>query len=315
MEGRHRSTIWLFGGLTLYILAQFVWWTLLLLRRNAELEQLRRELETERGLASSSLTMGSGSVMVIGEATVFLVLLLFVVWLTYRAVRRDLRMAAAQRNFLLAVTHELRTPIAAVKLQLQTMTRSGLDETRRALLLRTAADETDRLALLTDKVLMAAAGEEGLRIELEPTDVAEITRSVVDLAQRSYARDHMLVLHAPEQLRLQADARVLRSVVQNLVENAVKYSPAGSRVDVQLESGPDQWSLSVSDAGAGVPVGERERIFERFYRAGSEETRERPGTGLGLYIVKRLMDRCGGSITVRNAAPHGSIFTASFPRS
>lgn len=269
----------------------------------------------ERGLPSSSLAMGSGSVMVIGEASVFLILLLFVVWLTYRAVRRDLRLAAAQRNFLLAVTHELRTPIAAVKLQLQTMTRSGLDETRRALLLRTAADETDRLALLTDKVLMAAAGEEGLRIELEPTDVAEVARSVVDVAQRSYARDHMLVLHAPQQLRLQADARVLRSVVQNLVENAVKYSPAGSRVDVQLESGPDQWSFSVSDEGAGVPVGERERIFERFYRAGNEETRERPGTGLGLYIVKRLMDRCGGSITVRPVAPHGSIFTASFPRS
>lgn len=307
--------MWLFGGLTVYILAQFTWWTYLLLSRNSELSALRRELGLLHGAASSPPPSGSGALMVIGEASVFLALLLFVVWMTYRAVRRDLLMASTQRNFLLAVTHELRTPIAAMKLQLQTLLRPGLDESHRVSLLATAVQETDRLSLLTDKVLLAAAGEEGLSIRKETIDVAEAVRAVTAQARLTYAGEHEIVIHAPERLLVEADSHVLRSVLENLIENAVKYSPKSSTVEVSLESAAHTWSVVVSDSGSGIPEAERERIFERFYRSGREEIRERPGTGLGLYIVKRLMDRSGGRINVRDRAPHGSIFTASFPRS
>lgn len=315
MQGRQRSIVWLFAGLTVYILAQFVWWAVLLLRHDAELSTLRRESGTTRGPDGLHVSSGSGAVMVLGEASVFLALLLLVMWLTYRAVRRDLRMASAQRNFLLAVTHELRTPIAAVKLQLQTLARHGLDETQRSSLLTTAAQETERLSLLTDKVLMATAGEDGLRLRPERTDVADAIRAAVDQARSTFAQDHVLELRAPQQLHAIADARALRSVLDNLIENAVKYSPLGSRIEVEVESDATTWRIMVSDEGPGIPEKERERIFERFYRAGSEETRERPGTGLGLYIVKQLMDRAHGRISVRRREPHGSIFTAIFPRS
>lgn len=307
--------MWLFGGLALYLLAQFSWWTLLLLRRNAELERLRRDLEVAQGATIMSPPSHSGAIMVIGEAAVFLALLLLAVWLTYRAVRRDLRMASAQRNFLLAVTHELRTPITAVKLQLQTLARSGIDQTQRDSLLKTALGETDRLSALTDKVLLAAAGEEGLRIRAESIDVVRTVRSVLEQAQRTYAETHRLSLQSEQRLQVEVDPGVLRSVLENLIENAVKYSPEKSTIEVRLECDETFWSVVVSDEGPGVPEAERSRIFERFYRSGREEVREQPGTGLGLYIVKRLMDRCGGRITVSDRAPHGSIFTASFPRS
>lgn len=312
MDRRRRSTLWLFSGLTVYILAQFVWWAVLLLRRNEELNILRARLASA-GDPALVTPARSGNLMVLGEASVFLLLLLVVVWLTYRSVRNDLRLASAQRNFLLAVTHELRTPIAAVKLQLQTLDRPGISDAQRNALIATASQETDRLALLTEKVLLAASGEEGIGARPELIDLCPLARSVAEQASRTYAADHRILLELPHRMDVMADPQILRSVLENLLENAAKYSPKGSEITLRAQQDEGAWQVSVLDHGPGVPLPERERIFERFYRSGSEETREQPGTGLGLYIVKRLVERCGGRIGVSDRQPHGAIFTASFP--
>ena len=101
--------------------------------------------------------------------------------------------------------------------------------------------------------------------------------------------------------------------MDNLVENATKYAPTGTRITVQVKPGEHGWRLLVSDEGPGIPLQERERVFERFYRIGREETRNTRGTGLGLYIVKRLVQRLGGTVQIRNHQPLGAIFAASFP--
>ncbi len=308
----NRRTLWLFAALGGYILAQFIWWAVLLLRRNAEVAHLHQLLKAERGEPFTAL-QGTRNLMVVSEAAVFLTILLVLLWLTYRAVRRDLAHAARQRNFILAVTHELRTPIAGAKLQVQTLRRNGLRDDQRAELLNTAEQELDRLSALTNKVLDAAQAEEGIPQRRERIDAAALVRSTAALAGSTIAKEHPIRVSGPAVLEVQADPQALRSILENLLENAAKYAPAGTAIEVAMETGRDGWRLLVRDEGPGVPAAERDRIFDRFYRVGQEDTRERQGTGLGLYIVKRLMQRCGGTIVVRPRHPHGSIFAASFP--
>jgi signal transduction histidine kinase len=313
MDRSARRTIWLFSGLVVYIVAQFAWWAVLLLRRGEEVDHLQAELAALGGRPGWQDESGRRAWMILGEGGVFLLLLLVVVFLTYRAVLKDLRLASAQRNFLLAVTHELRTPIAAIKLQLQTMARTGLAPEQREGLQRTAEEEADRLAILTDKVLLAATGDTAMPLERVEVDVMEIVLSAVDRARAQAASGHELVLDAPPSMRTRTDPHAVRSILDNLVENATKYAPLGTRITVMVKPGSHGWRLMVNDEGPGIPAEERERIFERFYRMGNEETRHARGTGLGLYIVKRLVQRLGGTIEVRAKRPHGTIFAASFP--
>ena len=306
--------MWLFAALAGYIAAQFIWWAVLLLRRDAEIDKLRSLLGTYTGEGVVVMDPSRRLLMVVGEAGVFLLLLFLFLLFMYRAVRRELRAASAQRNFLLAVTHELRTPIAAIKLQLQTLARPELAPDQRESLRAGATDEADRLALLSDKVLLATSAEEGsIPLRTQELDVMEEMRSVADRARVNTARQHVVVLNGPDELITRSDAHALRSVAENLIENATKYAPSGTTITIEVKAGVNGWRLLVLDEGPGVAEEERERIFERFYRAGSEETRTAKGTGLGLYIVQRLVQRLGGAVEVRGRRPHGAIFAASFP--
>lgn len=310
----HRRTALLFGLLTLYILLQFSWWAVLLLRKDRTVAQLTLELQALGGDVGAPVDPQRSLLMVIGEGSVFLVLLLIVLYFTFRAIRRDLDLARTQRNFLLAVTHELRTPIAAIKLQLQTLARTTLDGEQRETLRTRAVQEADRLALLTDKVLMATSAEEGvLAMDRRELDVMELLRMVVERSRIHWAKDHSVSLVGPNVLRVVSDQQALHSIAENLLENAAKYAPPGSAIEVRVEEGREGWRLLVSDEGPGVPGDEQERIFEKFYRGGQEETRRAKGTGLGLYIVRRLTQALGGNVQLRERRPHGAIFVASFP--
>lgn len=310
----HRRTALLFGIVTLYIVLQFVWWAVLLVRKDSAIAQLSVELEALGANVAKPVDPDRSFLMVVGEGSVFLLLLLVVLYLTFRAIRRDLDLARIQQNFLLAVTHELRTPIAAIKLQLQTLARPTLDGEQRETLRTRAIQEADRLALLTDKVLLATSAAEGaLTMDQRDVDVMELLRMTVDHARTHLAKDHLLSLVGPEELVIHSDKQALRSIVENLLENAAKYAPPATTIAVEVEEGREGWRLMISDEGPGIPAEEHVRVFEKFYRGGQEETRKAKGTGLGLYIVKRLAIALGGSIQVRNRRPHGAIFVASFP--
>lgn len=310
-----RRTLVLFALLSLYIVLQFTWWAILLLRKENEVHQLASQVHSLGGSPGEHGDADRGARMIMGEAVVFLVLLIVLLFLTFRAVKRDLALARTQRNFLLAVTHELRTPIAAIKLQLQTLAREGLRPDQQATLRATAVTEADRLSLLTDKVLMATkADDDVLPLELAMVDVVGTMTGVIDRARTHIARDHHIRLIGPDSLVVNCDEQALRSIADNLVENAAKYAPPGSTVTVSVDDQRDQWRLLVSDEGPGIPSAEQQRIFEKFYRGGSEETRSAKGTGLGLYIVQRLVTRLGGVITVRTGTDKGATFAASFPK-
>jgi two-component system, OmpR family, sensor histidine kinase CiaH len=310
----HRRTALLFGVLTVYIILQFAWWAVLLLRKDREIRAMALELQA---LGTEVVVPGDPQrslLMVVGEGSVFLILLLAVLYVTFRAIRRDLDLARTQRNFLLAVTHELRTPIAAIKLQLQTLDRPNLDTTQSQALRTRAIEETDRLGQLTEKVLLASSAEEEmLGLSTRQLDAMELMHSVVAHARVTLAPEHKITLEGPEKLTVTSDPQALRSIVDNLIENASKYAPPGSTIALSLEAGLEGWRVSVSDEGPGVPSADQDRIFERFFRSGNEETRKAKGTGLGLYIVKRLAQALGGTVTIRDRQPHGAIFAVSFP--
>ena len=314
MPRSSRRTYLLFGALTFYVLLQFLWWAVLLVRKEREMAALALQVKALGGDTDHPLDASRALRMIVGEGSVFIALLLGMLFLTFRAIRRDLAVARSQRNFLMAVTHELRTPIAAIKLQLQTLKRTGLSQEQRDGLNQQALTEADRLSVLADKVLLATSADEGvISMDLKQVQVMELMRQVADRATAQIAPKHRIELHGPDAFSALSDEQALRSIADNLIENAAKYSPVGTLIRIEITKGREGWRLSVVDEGPGIPLEEQSRIFDRFYRGGNEETRQAKGTGLGLYIVKRLVQRLGGEVQVTSATPTGSIFAASFP--
>lgn len=312
---RSITPLLLFGLVGGYIVLQFTWWAWLLIDKDRGVQALQAQLLAE-GIDPVLRVRAPDRTawMVAGEGGVFLVLLLLALWLIFRTVKHELNLARQQRDFLLAASHELRTPIAGLKLHLRTLERPDLDPPQRAELTRHVHTEVARLQGLTEKILLATRLEEPqIPLERSPTDVAMVLRGVLMNARSSYGRDRELALDAPPSAMLVTDTDAFRSVATNLLENACKYAPAPSPVQVRLVPIDQGWELWVADEGPGIPKEDQDLVFQKFHRGGSEETRGSKGTGLGLYIVERLMRRLGGRIEYRQRPGGGSIFTASFP--
>ncbi|MFL5979728.1 MAG: ATP-binding protein [Gaiellaceae bacterium] len=215
-------------------------------------------------------------------------------------------------DFIATASHELRTPLAAVYGAAQTLLRHdfALDEVGRDRFVSLIADESERLGRIVNEILLASQLDAGrLDLEAEPFDASDLIERVVE-ATRAYAPPGVAVQHrAPEELPLvEADRDKVRQVLVNLVENAIKYSPDGGKVEVGADAHDDFVRFHVRDEGLGVAPDEQERIFEKFYRADPHMTRGVGGTGLGLYICRELIDRMGGRIWVEPNGDKGSTF-------
>jgi signal transduction histidine kinase len=315
MAERSPRYMWfLFGALALYMALQSAWWCYLLVRKDQELEQLVSAFDLRP--AEHSIRTGDATRtlwMVVGEGVVFLLLLLLALWLTYRAVRHELTMARTQSNFLLAASHELRTPIAGMKLHLQTLLREGVDPSSQKEVVLRALGDAERLAALSEKVLLAARMDDGAWTpapQYLATDV--IVHELVEAARRSFARGHTVAISGVG-ANVRADPLLLRSIIGNLLENACKYAPPGTTVLVELAEDHSHVMVRVLDEGPGVAPEDRPHVFKKFYRAGQETTRETKGTGLGLYIAAQAARLMGGVVTHQPRPTGGSIFTAQFP--
>lgn len=252
-------------------------------------------------------------IMIVGEGTVFLLLLLFGLYKIRQAYLKDFELTNRQKNFFLSITHELKTPIAATKLQLQTLQKHKLDAKEQDELLTRALAETERLNSLIDNLLLANRLDSGEFIfKTENENISALTEAILN---RYYSREISageLTLALEKEIFLPADKTAFPSIITNLVDNALKYSFGENKIGVSLQKKPGQVVLSVSDQGCGIPDADKKKIFERFYRAGNEETRSAKGTGLGLYIVNYLAQRHRAEIVVKNNTPKGSIFEVIF---
>jgi PAS domain S-box-containing protein len=223
----------------------------------------------------------------------------------------------ARSDFVATASHELRTPLAAVYGAARTLRRTDIEipSEQRDRFLEIIVSETERLTAIVSQILLAGQLEEGrVDVTTTATDLQPLAESVLDSAR----------LRAPEQIELRlerngdravalADEDKLRQVLVNLLDNAIKYSPDGGDVTVELNGGHGRVRVAVRDRGLGIPPGEQERIFEKFYRLDPALTRGVGGSGLGLFISRELVSRMGGSLTVRSQPGDGAAFVVDLP--
>lgn len=319
-----RKPLLIFYLLLAYVLLQFGWWTWSLFSLYNELADVRAQLNLLSGSTETEIIREGNEIqsklrsrwnMIAGEATVFVALLLAGAFQIRRSFRKERELADRQRNFLLSVTHELKSPVASAKLQLETLLRHDLPRQQQQPILRAAIADANRLDNLIENILVAARIENGITLQKENLDLSAYVRSGMEQALTTFSGSHKVVLDIQPSVHVIADRTLIASVVINLFENAVKYAPPGSLIRISLEREGSMAVLRVADEGPGIASAEKEKIFERFYRSGQEETRHTKGTGLGLYISRNFCELHGGTLHVINNHPRGSIFEARFPLS
>ncbi|MEO6039378.1 MAG: HAMP domain-containing sensor histidine kinase [Saprospiraceae bacterium] len=247
--------------------------------------------------------------MVVMEGLFFTLCLVIGLWLINRSARRELDMARQRRNFMLSITHELKSPLASLRLMLDTLCKHDLERVKVEKLCKNGLKDVDRLQSLVEDLLLAARLEDNWRPFIEAVDLYALLRDIRAGLQVRFPHANLQV-HIPKDFPpVQADRSGLTSVVQNLLENAIKYSPEGTTVAFDADKMNGRLRLRVADEGQGIPDAEKKAVFEKFYRLGNEETRQTNGTGLGLYIVRQVVKAHGGTIQVTDNQPKGTVFT------
>jgi two-component system phosphate regulon sensor histidine kinase PhoR len=221
-----------------------------------------------------------------------------------------------RREFVANVSHELRTPLSAIKLMLETVLISDDDAEARTLFLPQVAREVERMIRLVEDLLELARSESGnLQLRREVFDLTEVGTSVVNtFAQRSIAVGVELDLDAPEEVFVDADRNRLTQVALNLVDNALRHTPSGGSVTVEIASEGQNALLRVRDTGRGIPYHDLPHIFERFYVVDRSRAREHAGTGLGLSIARHIVEAHGGTLTAHSIYGRGATFVCRLPR-
>ena len=234
----------------------------------------------------------------------------------FRDLSEEVRLEEEKSDLVATISHELRTPMATVYGAATTLLHRDdeLDREQRHKLLEMLAAEAKRLADITEEVLLTSQLDHGeVRVDQQPIEVGEVVQTTITTME-SQLQAVTLDVEIPRELPAAAgDADRLRQVLVNLLDNAVKYSDA-DRVRVGVEVADGQIFIAVGDEGRGIAMADRERIFEKFYRADPQLRHAPSGTGLGLYIARELTQRMGGSLAVTSEPGRGSTFTVALPR-
>jgi K+-sensing histidine kinase KdpD len=300
--------------LLLYIIAALGWWAFSLLHQNTEIHNLHKAALHPNApdyavqLKKIDEQQKRGVYKFIGEGSAFLLLILVGALFVYRSVRRQFRLQQQQQNFVMAVTHELKTPIAVARLNLETLQKYNLEEDKRKKLVQMTLQETLRLDTLINNILISSQLEGHIyKIAKEELDLSELVKDVAKNFQARYA-DRELQTNVAEGIDIQGDQMLLKLLLSNLLENANKYSPKSKPIHLNLAKKSHVACLQVIDEGPGIPDDEKEAVFEKFYRIGNEQTRKTQGTGLGLYICRQIAKDHHGTITIKDNQPTGSKF-------
>ncbi len=306
----------IFYLLAVYVTLQFAWWAYLLVDLNEEVHREEARIAREKGETTKADRVLKEADrrfwMVMGEGSVFLILLGFGFYKVHNAFRKELALARQEKNFLMAITHELKTPLSSVKLYLETLQKRELAPNEQKKVAGHAIRETDRLNGLIENVLLTTRIESGhFRLEKHPQDLGRLIRETLERPAETIGRQHHTEFDLAEGIEAPVDPGAFASILTNLYENATKYAPEQSRIRVALRTENSRATILISDEGPGMDPAELERITERFYRADREETRQKRGTGLGLYIVKELVDRHKGEFWVERNEAGGSTFYVS----
>lgn len=285
-----RRPLLIFYCLVVYSTLQLIWWGALLLEAKPNSQG-----------------------MIVGEAAVFLFIVLVGAYYMQKTLSKERKLHQQQKNFLLSVTHELKSPLASIKLYLQTIQKRELEREQQKSFIKNCLKDIERLDDLVENMLLANQIEgKSYSFPKEEFNFSDLIATVADRLQIHTCSTQIIMPKVEKGIMIKGDKFALTSMVTNLIENAVKYSPPCAEVHVNLFRKNGNIHFVTADSGIGISDEEKTRIFEKFYRVGSEDTRKTKGTGLGLFIVKQVLDKHHASIKVKNNQPSGTIFEVIF---
>jgi len=310
-----RVVYWLF--LT-YMVAAFIWWYISLVKQSDQIAEVQfNSLQTNDPAISAKVKSIQNfqlrkNKQYIGEGLTFLCLFLVGAIYVYRSLVKQIRYSNQQQNFMMAVTHELKTPIAITQLNLETLLKRNLEESQQKNILQVSLQETKRLDYLCNNILLASQIDMGnYKANIQVVDCTAIINTLVTQL-RSSMPHRKINKSIDNDVFIKGEPVLIQLLVNNLLDNAIKYSAADTEIDVCLQQLEHKVLLMIKDQGVGVPLEESQKIFEKFYRAGSEFSRSTKGTGLGLYLCKRIAELHNAQLTVSPNSPVGSIFTFTY---
>jgi len=298
-----------------YMVAAFIWWYVSLEKQNDQITQIKLE--------QLSVTPGTNKAkfeqllnyqerkrkQFLGEGITFLFLFLLGAIYVYRSLIKQLRFSNQQQNFMMAVTHELKTPIAVTQLNIETLLKRALSQDQQKTLLNNSLKETQRLDTLCNNILLASQLDfKDYQQNKQQIDFSEMVNGLVKSFEERFP-NRKIVTHIQEGVMYFAEPLLMQMLLQNLLDNANKYAPIDTPIEISLNANQQELLLEVKDQGIGIPLAERERVFDKFYRVGNEFTRSAKGTGLGLYLCKKIAQFHQSQLLVSENQPQGTIFS------
>jgi signal transduction histidine kinase len=259
---------------------------------------------------------GNQSQLQLLHIALLLIATIIVVTLAATASRRELLLARARSDFIAAVSHDLRMPLAQILIASETLAmQRDRTDAERVSLASSIVRETRRLVGLVDNVLLfSRSGALELTPSLRPVGVDELLDDVVDAVRLAIDDAGQTIEMVGERgLTITADGRLVRQALVNLVDNALKYGKGGQLIRLGAERNGERVRISVEDDGPGVPEAERTRVFEPYTRLPGDQVSERTGTGLGLAVVRRITDACGGRVWIEDGTTRGARVIVELP--
>lgn len=304
--------------LLIYIIAALCWWFIALNHQNGEMTRLSLS-DIPKDVTNYNLKVEKivekkkrKTTQYIGEGITFLVVILVSAGFIYRATRRQIKFADSQQNFMMAVTHELKTPIAITQLNLETIKKRNLSKEQQEKIINDSLKEVARLNNLCNNSLWAAQLDAGsYREKKERINLSQIIKEAGLNYQKNYTNTE-INSNIEEDIYIEGDILMIEILINNLIENAIKYSPKNSQIIIHLQKEKKKIVLNVTDFGVAISDDEKNKVFEKFYRSNHAKVKNISGSGLGLFLCKKIMQKHQGDIKVLNNQPNGSVFKATF---
>ena len=301
-----------------YMIAAFIWWYVSLEKQNNEIAAIKFQSIQINDPSLKAKTHAIQDFQLrktkqfIGEGLTILVLFLLGAIYVYRSLKKQLRYADQQQNFMMAVTHELKTPIAISHLNIETLLKRDLDSTQQLKLLEATLKETKRLDSLSTNILLTAQLDMGqYEANKQLVNVSELVRQNIKSFQERYP-SRICNTMVEDAMEIQGEPLLIQLLINNLIDNANKYAPVTEPIYIHLQSQQNRIQLIVKDQGPGIAAADKNKVFEKFFRVGAETTRTTKGSGLGLYLCKRITEFHNATIQLTTNTPTGSIFTVTF---
>lgn len=331
--------------LAFYLMLAFGWWTYLLLEKIGEhaavdkkritaqheyekllgkrpdvyFNEAKSVIDADEAIKAVEEEHAAQNFMILTEGFVFFLVLVGGVIKIYLDLNKELKLNRQQRNFMLSITHELKSPIAGIKLGTETLLRRNLEVPKdlQLRLLNNSLKEANRLQTLVENILMAARLDskesKAAAFAKERVSLSGVVNDVLYNIKMGKGKNRTLQINIQPSIQVDGDRLGLTSIALNLIENAIKYSSKSDHITISLMQQDDKVLFSVADTGVGISDEEKKHIFDKFYRVGNEDTRKTKGTGLGLHLVKHLVKLHEGKIKVTDNQPKGTIFTVELP--